>query len=133
MAKTTARTFHTQQVHYLRKTVNYNDNAVSAGVYVGTLPSGAQILDAVVQVATAFNAGSGNTLGVGITSTAYVDIIATGDVTLGTTGGYRAAILTAGDIMATDSDVYARYVQTGSTASAGAATITITFAANNDG
>lgn len=133
MAKTTARSFPLQMVHYLRKTVNYNDTGVSTGVYMGTLPSGAQVLDVIANVRTAFNAGSGNSLSIGVTSTAYTDILATADVTLATTGGYRGSILAAADRMASDSDVYIRYTQTGSTASAGVVDCVLTYAVNNDG
>ena len=133
MAKTNPRQFHLQAVHYLRKTVNYNDTGVSTGVFMGTLPAGAMVTDIVANVRTAFNAGSGNSLSVGITSTAYTDILATADVTLATTGGYRGTILAAADRMATDADVYIRYTQTGSTASAGVVDVVLMFAANNDG
>lgn len=35
MVQTNPRQFHTQQVHYVRKTVNYNDVGISAGVRFG--------------------------------------------------------------------------------------------------
>jgi hypothetical protein len=133
MAKTNPRQFHLQAVHFFRKTVNYNDTGVSTGIFMGTLPSGALIVDVVADVRTAFNAGSGNSLSVGVTSTAYTDIMATADVTLATTGGYRGAILAAADRMATDTDLYVRYTQTGSTASAGVVDVAVMFLPNNDG
>ena len=62
MAQATPRQFHTQQVHYLRKTVNWNDANIATGVLMGTLPNGAQIVDIAVNVVTAFNAGTTNNL-----------------------------------------------------------------------
>ena len=133
MAKTTPRVFHQQMVHYIRKTVNFNDTGIGTSVYAGTLPNGAQIIDAVTNVETAFNAGSTNVLTAGITGAGYTDIIGSADVTEATPGGYRAAILTAGTKMAADSDVFVRYTQTGGAATTGKATIVITYAVNNDG
>jgi hypothetical protein len=34
-----ARQLHTQQVHYLRKRVNFNDTNIGTGVVIGTLPA----------------------------------------------------------------------------------------------
>jgi hypothetical protein len=61
-----ARLLHTQQVHYLRKRVNYNDRGIASGVYMGTLPAGAMIVMQNVRVSTAFN-GTGPAINVGIT------------------------------------------------------------------
>ena len=41
MANTNPRQYHTQQTHYLRKTVNSNDAGIASGVLMGTVPSGA--------------------------------------------------------------------------------------------
>jgi hypothetical protein len=129
-----ARTLHTQLVHYFRTRVNYNDSGISGGVYVGTLPAGAMVIDAVTRVNTAFNAGTTNVLTAGTNSASYDNIIGAGDVTEGTPGGYRAAILTAGaTAYAADTDIYVKYTQTGTAADAGQADIIITFAPNNDG
>ena len=63
-----ARELHTQQVHYLRKRVNYNDASIGSGVVMGTLPAGAMIVSQNVRVSTAFNAGTTNALNVGTAS-----------------------------------------------------------------
>ena len=58
---TTARRYHTEQTHYLRKRVSFDD--LSLGGIVGILPAGAIILRGSVYVFTAFNTG---TLNVGV-------------------------------------------------------------------
>jgi hypothetical protein len=66
-AGTSARQFHTQQVHYLRTLFNYNDADV-ASRKIGTIPAGSNILRSNTVISTAFNAGTTNTLSVGFTS-----------------------------------------------------------------
>lgn len=129
----TGRQLHTQQIHYFRKRVNFNDAAIATGVIMGTLPAGAQVVDAVTRVNTAFNAVTTNVLTAGTNSTAFDNIIGAGDVTEGTPGAYRAAIATAGaGVYAVDTDVYVKYTQTGTAATTGQADITIAFSVNND-
>lgn len=127
------RVLHTQQVHYFRKRVNFNDANVANGVLVGTLPTGAMVIDAVVKVITAFNAATTNVLTAGTNSASYDNIIGAADVTEGTPGGYRAAIATAGATSyAADTDIFAKYTQSGTAATTGQADIVITYVPNND-
>lgn len=129
----TARQYHTQQVHYLRKTVNFNDPGIGSGVCMGTLPAGAMVIDAVTRVETVFNAVTTNVLTAGTNSSSYDNIVGSADVTEGTTGGYRAAVLTAAATSyASDTDVFVKYTQTGTAATTGKATIVIAFVVNND-
>ncbi len=130
MAKTTPRVFQQQMVHYLRKAVVFAAN--NTATFVGTLPGGAQILDGIVNITTVYN-GTAPAISVGLTATTYSDIIAVADVTTTTLGSYRGAILTTGDLISTDSDVYARFTQTGTAATTGAAVVVLTYAVNNDG
>lgn len=133
-AGSTARQFHTQQVHYLRKTVAYNTTNIANGIKMGTLPAGAKVIDAVVHVTTAFNAASTNVLTAGTNSTSYDNIVGSGDVTEGTPAGYRASVTTAAaQTLSADTDVYVKYTQTGTAASTGAATVIITYVPDNDG
>lgn len=129
-----ARQYHQQMVHYLRKTVNFDDSGIGDGVSMGTLPAGAQVIDAVVNVETAFNAVSTNVLTAGTNASDYDNIVGAGDVTEGTPGGYRAAILTAaaGEYDA-DTEVFAKYTQSGTAATTGKAHIVIAYVPNNDG
>ena len=55
---TTARRLHTQQTHYLRKRIAYNDSSLT-GV-VGILPDGAIMVRGSLYVFTAFNTGTLN-------------------------------------------------------------------------
>lgn len=55
---TTARRFHTQQTHYLRKRIAWNDAGLTG--IVGVLPEGAIIVRGSVYVFTAFNTGTLN-------------------------------------------------------------------------
>jgi hypothetical protein len=128
-----ARQYPAQLVHYLRKVVNYSDTNIATGVLVGVLPIGAMVVDAVTRVETLFNAATTNVLTAGTNSTSYDNIVGAADVTEGTTGAYRAAIATAGaTTYAADTEVYAKYTQTGTAATTGKATIVIAFVVNND-
>jgi len=93
-----------------------------------TIPAGAQIVDINIDVTTAFNAASTNTVTVGKTGSAAAFVAAT---SVGSAG--RASVATTGVYSAWanvgTSDVYATitYSQTGTAASAGAARVTIVY------
>ena len=135
MAATTPRVFHTQQVHYIRKTVNYNDTNIATGVYIGTLPAGAQILPfaSTISIRTVFNAATTNNLLVGTTA-AGNDIVATADAAAGTAGikTFVLATVTTGGYRSADTDLFVTYTQTGAVATAGVGTITVAFTVDND-
>lgn len=120
-----ARQYHTQQVHYLRKRVNYNDSGIATGVVFGTLPAGAMIVDQDVRCVTAFNAATTNALNVGTTAGG------TQLFTDAATAGARQPTI-ANLSFATDTDLYVQYAQSGTAATAGVADIVITFVPNND-
>lgn len=136
MAKTTPRQYQHQMVHYLRKTVNYNDSGIASGVYMGTLPSGAVILPfaSTIAVTTAFNAGTTNNLLVGKTAGSN-EYVATADSAAGTAGvkTFALATVTTGALMAADQDIYVAYTQTGTAATAGVAKVVLAYAVDNDG
>lgn len=121
------RQSNSQVVHYLRKTVNYNDTSISSGVLMGTVPKGAHFVGSSVHVRTAFNAGTTNVLTVGTNSSSYNDIVASATVdetTLGTTLATTAANVAypTGDL-----GVYIKYAQTGTAASAGVADVVVMY------
>ena len=120
---------HLPCIHYLRKTVNYNDVGISGGVLVGTLPAGAQITDVVVNVETAFN-GTSPVLTVGTNPTAYDNIAGAADINETSATGQR---VNAGLSLefAADTDVYVKYTVTGGTA--GKAHVVIAYAGNYAG
>jgi len=121
----TARLLHTQQAHYFRKRINYNDVNIANGVFFGTLPAGAMLVQQNVRVNTAFNAGTTNAINVGTTaggSQLFTDAA---------TAGARAPAV-ANLQFATDTDLFVQYAQTGTAATAGQADIFIEYAPNND-
>ncbi len=62
---TPPRLFHTQQVHFLRKTIDYTMDGTT--VDIGEIPNGSLVVKPMsgVHVTTAFNGGSTNTLDIG--------------------------------------------------------------------
>lgn len=94
-AATVARTYHTHQVHYLRKRIDFSMGAVV--VPLGYIPAGSIVLRGGVAVITAFNYGSNNRMDLG--TVADDDGFAT-DLALGTVGVIVA------DEMATSNDFY---------------------------
>ena len=132
MANANPRVLHTQQVHYFRKRVNFNDANIGTGVIFGTFPANAQVTDAICRVITAFNAATTNVLTVGTNASTYNNILAAADITEGTPGSYRAPV--AGLIgMTVDTDLYVMYTQTGTAATTGQADIVVSYVPNNDG
>ena len=90
----TARVFHTQQVHYFRRRITFSETGT---LTIGSIPAGAVVINAGVVVTTAFNAGTTNTLDIG--TSADTDGFATA-LALGTIGRIVA------DEMATSNDLY---------------------------
>lgn len=121
----TARLLHTQQAHYFRKRVNFNDAGIASGVYFGTIPAGAMIIQQNIRVNTAFNAGTTNAINVGTTaggSQLFTDAATAG-----------ARLPTVANLsFATDTDLFVSYTQTGTVATAGQADIVIEYVPNND-
>jgi hypothetical protein len=116
------------QLSAITATIAYTD---TGAVTIGTLPAGAQIVDVNIDVTTAFNAATTNTVTVGKTGTAAAFVTAT---SVGTAG--RASVATTGvysawaNVGTSDVD-YATvtYSQTGTAATAGAARVTIVYKA----
>ena len=100
----------------------------ATAVTIATIPAGAQIVDINIDVTTAFDAGTTNTVTVGKTGTAAAFVAATsvgsaGRASVATTGVYSAWANTgSSDVSATIT-----YSQTGTAATAGAARVTIVY------
>lgn len=126
----TARQYHTQQVHYLRKSITFADNGVA--VTVGTIPAGSLVLRPVsgVHVTTAFNAGTGNVLDIG--SSANDDLWGT-DLALGTATFVPVDEAIGGFLVTADTVVTATVALSGTAATAGAAEVVICYIPDNDG
>lgn len=142
----------TQNVCYVRVTINYNDPRISTGQWFATLPKNAYILQIDSDVTTAFNATTTNVLTIGATKASSNEIIAdggsstanisnstttiaTGILHLTTALGLGLAI-TGNTTYQTAANgavpIYAKYTQTGTAATTGAVTIIITFIKNDD-
>jgi len=97
------------------------------------IPANSQLVDIKILVTTAFDAGTTNTLDIGIVgdSDLYVDNAAVGtagDAALGNT----ALATNWSDIGTTDVKLAAKYIQTGTAATAGAARIVVSYVQNNN-
>lgn len=133
-AGTAARQDPRQVTNTLKMTVNFNDVGVSSGIqFSHYLPQGAFITQVVVEVVTAFNAGTTNTLTVGTNSTNFNNIMSAADGTgnggasIGTqvivpTRGFGRSIANSADIRP-----FVKYAQTGTAATTGQAIIVIEY------
>lgn len=127
---TTARQFHTQQIHYLRKSIAFGDNGTE--LTVGTIPSGALILKPAsgVHVTEAFNAGTTNTLNVG---TSADDNLFGTALAVGSAGFKVLDEDIAGYVMSADTVITATVVLSGTAATAGTGEVVVAFIPDNDG
>lgn len=126
----TPQQYHQNMVHFLRRTVNFNDVGIATGVVMGRLPAGAQIISAHARVKTAFNAATTNVLTVGTVGASFDNVLGAGDVTEATPGTYAAPVAGLIDVAA-DTDLVARYTQTGTPATTGQAIITVAYSVIN--
>ena len=96
---------------------------------VATLPANSQIYQIAVDVTTAFDAGTTNTLDVGdgVTADKYADALAAGAQARVLATSDVSQIGNLVDIGASDVDVTVTYNQTGTAATAGAATVTVLY------
>lgn len=132
---TSARQYQTHQVHYLRRTVNFNDAGIATGVrFDNPLPAGAQILPlaSTINIRTAFNATTTNNLLVGTTAGGN-NICATADSAAGTAGVKTLALATVGNngFVTADTDLWITYTQTGTAATQGVAVVTIAYSVSD--
>ena len=106
-------------------TLAYTD---ASAVTIATIPANSQIVDINIDVTTAFNAGTTNTVTVGKSGSAAAFVTATsvgsaGRASVASTGVYSAwADTGSSDISAT-----VTFAQTGTAATAGAARVTIVY------
>lgn len=121
-------------VQFLTKSIAFNTLGIGTAdtVKVGTVPSGAQLLQCIVRATTAFNAATTNVVIIGTASGSDADIIGAADVDE-TTAGTLVSLTGAGLAFSADTPIYVKYSQTGTAATAGAAVITITYAPLGNG
>jgi hypothetical protein len=100
----------------------------ATAVTIATIPANAQIVDINIDVTTAFNAGTTNTVTVGTSASAAAYVTST---SVGSAG--RASVASSGVYSAwantgsSDLSATITYSQTGTAASAGAARVTIVY------
>ena len=101
---------------------------------IATLPANSQIFQITVDVTTAFDAGSTNTLDLGDGSTAdeYADALALGSLARVLATSDVSQIGNLIDIGTSDITVTATYNQTGTAATTGAATVTVLYLQNRN-
>lgn len=100
-------------------TVNFGDENVATGVKLCDVPANTVITKAVAVVKTAFNAGTTNVLTVG-TNDDVNDLLGSSDITEGTKGAYSKLAFVE---CAAKTAVKAKFMQTGTDATAGAADV----------
>lgn len=100
-------------------TVAFDTEDVDKGVELCELPAGIVVTKAVAVVTEAFDAGTTNVLTVGANDDVN-DLMGSGDITEGTKGAYLVNKFAQYDAAAT---IKAKYTQTGTDATAGAADI----------
>ena len=101
---------------------------------VATLPANSQIYQIAVDVTTAFDAGTTNTLDIGDGTTAdkYADALAAGSQARVLATSDVSQIGNLIDIGTSDVDITVTYNQTGTAATAGAATVTVLYLQNRN-
>jgi hypothetical protein len=151
------RQFQTEQTHYLRFTVNYNDCVLvsnACSLKRGAIPYNAFVIRAYQQIITNFNSGTSDTIGIGTWASASIQPVASGggglivlpqsvhsgaggattltvysgSAGIGSTGGGDLAEGTDGGF-----DIYTLYVQASTAPTAGQAVYVIEYIAPNDG
>lgn len=130
----------TQNVCYMRVTVNFNDPRIGSGVWFDTIPKNAYVLAIDAHVTTAFNAGTNNNLSIGATAAgtdflAATSVASTGVQHLTSAAGLGLAATSNTSLQTAingDVPMYIKYAQTGTAATAGVVTVVISYAQNND-
>lgn len=139
------RQLQLQAVNTIRKTVNFSDANIGAGVKIAAIPQNAYIVGLRCYVTTAFNAATTNVLTIGTTATG-TDILAggttantncnpasTGNQPLDSAAGIGLGVTSAAATGAQGGfDLFVRYTQTGTAATTGKVTYIITYVPDND-
>jgi hypothetical protein len=132
---TTGTTGNNAVVHQLhtavirRRSIAFNTANIGTGLSMGYVPAGAIITAVTVLIETVFNAGTTNVLVVGTSGNddAY---LAAGDVDETALGLTRYSGKAAK--LASDTEVFVKYTQSGTAATTGAATVLVEYVLDND-
>jgi hypothetical protein len=117
-----------QAVQFVQKSISFDTPGIASGIpFDDAVPDGAEIVDALVGVKTAFNAASTNVVTLGMNGTTANDLLGASDVTEGTPGGYRAPAVNVMKTVSGNTFPYVKYTQTGTAATTGAAKCMVFF------
>lgn len=100
-------------------TVKFNTKDIATGAVICEVPKGTIVTRAIAVVGTAFNAATTNVLTIG-KKTSKNEILGADDITEGTAGTYNKSVFVD---MGSETEIYAKYTQTGTAATAGSADI----------
>ena len=125
-AGSSARQFHTQQVHYLRTLMNYNDADIG-GRKIGTIPAGSNILRTNTVASTAVNYATPATLSVGFSAAAATDLVNATSV-ISATANVVTQAPSGKALLASDTDIYVTLAGTGTAATAGVVEVIVEYA-----
>lgn len=126
--QTPARDFGYKAAQYFKRTVAFNTPGIGTSdtVLLGVVPAGARIRACTCLLDTAFNAATTNVLTVGTSGGSDADVMSASDITEGTPGVYTVS--TGGTVtFSTDTPIYIKYTQTGTAATTGSATFIMDF------
>lgn len=121
-----ARKTQYAQTHYIARTIAYDTAGNTAGLQVGTLPTGAMLDKTSVLTTTAFNGTTSVTLSVGTSLTGTQLINATDVRTAAARADTVVPIANAGPL-ASDTPIYASVTFGGTTGSAGSSTVVVYY------
>lgn len=119
-----ARQFHTQQIHFLRKTVLFSNTGTV--LTVGTIPSGSVLITACsgAVVTTVFNDSGTDLLDIGTSATG--DLFAT-DLDVSSLGFKPCDESVAGALFSADTVITATYTGQNANATTGSAEVVIAY------
>ena len=100
-------------------TVKFDTDGIADGAVICNIPKGTFVIKAVAVVNTAFNAATTNVLTVGF-KTGKNELLTSSDITADTVGTYKKDLFVEGG---NNTEIYAKYAQTGTAATAGSADI----------
>lgn len=142
------RQFSSQQTHYLRFSITPTSCVLVSGscvVKVGAVPYNAWIMRAEQQIATSFNSLTSDTLSIGTTSTSANELVTAQSIAATAGGATDLTVVTTarGTVVTGDGttptganggfDIYAKWTEVGTAATAGLVSVLIEYAAPNDG
>lgn len=129
MATYPARNSGDQTINYLRAPISGSALGYTGIAQVGTLPAGSLVLRAYVVVSTAFNAGSTNTIKVGIVGSdaSILSSAATGTAGVIATTSALATAVAATTAPAVDTQVIATAISTGTLPTAGVGYVVVEY------